>query len=51
MFVFGIAPGHTTIAALDQAGGVVGRYEVTVKPPRYGATEAMAAVREALAEQ
>ena len=48
VFVFGVAPGHTTIAALDQAGGVIGRYDVTVKPSAFGATEAQAALRQAL---
>jgi pilus assembly protein CpaC len=32
VFVFGVAPGRTTIAALDQAGNVIGRYDVTVRP-------------------
>ncbi len=48
VFVFGVGPGHTTIAALDQIGGVVGRYDVTVKPSAYGASEATAALRQAL---
>jgi pilus assembly protein CpaC len=48
VFVFGVAPGHTTIAALDQAGNVIGRYEVTVKPSAFGAQEAQSALHQAL---
>jgi pilus assembly protein CpaC len=48
VFVFGVAPGRTTIAALDQAGNVIGRYDVTVRPSSFGASEARTAVRQAL---
>jgi len=48
VFIFGIAPGRTTVAAVDQAGKVIGQYEVTVKPTSYGATEAQSAVHRAL---
>lgn len=40
LFVFGVAPGRTTIAALDGAGHPIGQYEVTVRPSAFGATEA-----------
>ena len=32
VFVFGIAAGHTTIAAMDSAGHPIGVYEVNVLP-------------------
>jgi pilus assembly protein CpaC len=47
VFVFGVAPGRTTIAALDQAGGVIAQYEVTVRPSAYGASEATVALQRA----
>nr|WP_294500965.1 type II and III secretion system protein family protein [uncultured Rhodopila sp.] len=48
VFVFGVAPGRTTIAALDQGGNVIGRYEVTVRPSAYGAAATQAALHQAL---
>lgn len=47
VFVFGVAPGRTTIAALDQSGGVIAQYEVTVRPSGYGASEATVALQRA----
>ena len=44
LFVFGVAPGRTTIAALSAGGAPIAQYDVVVKPSRYGATEAEAAV-------
>ncbi|MBV9756577.1 MAG: pilus assembly protein N-terminal domain-containing protein, partial [Alphaproteobacteria bacterium] len=32
LFVFGVAPGRTTVAALDAGGRPIGQYEVTVRP-------------------
>ena len=40
LFVFGVAPGRTTVAALDAAGPPVAQYEVTVRPSAFGAAEA-----------
>ena len=48
VFVFGVAPGQTTIAALDQAGGLVAMYNVTVRPSSYGQNEAAAALQHAM---
>lgn len=44
LFVFGIAPGHTTVAAMDAAGRVIAQYEVTVQPSGFGAREAQASI-------
>ena len=44
LFIFGVAPGRTTIAALDEAGLPVGEFEVTVLPAARVANEAQAAV-------
>jgi len=44
LFVFGIAAGHTTVAAMDQAGRVIAQYEVTVQPSGFGAREAQASI-------
>ncbi len=48
LFVFGVAPGRTTIAALDAAGAAVATYDVTVRPSAYGAIEAQGALRRLL---
>jgi pilus assembly protein CpaC len=48
VFVFGVAPGRTTIAALDQGGKVIVRYDVIVRPSSYNAGQAQAALRQAL---
>jgi pilus assembly protein CpaC len=44
VFVFGIAMGHTTIAAMDSAGHPVGVYDVTVLPSSSQAAQAGAAI-------
>jgi len=44
LFVFGTAPGRTTVAAMDGAGRVIAQYELTVRPSAYNAAEAAAAV-------
>lgn len=44
LFLFGVAPGRTTIAALDGQGAPVAQYEVTVRPSGFGASEAGAAI-------
>ena len=48
LFAFGVAPGHTTIAALDAAGHPVGQYDVTVSPSHYAALAAHASIARAL---
>ena len=44
LFVFGIAPGHTTVAAMDISGRLIAQYEVTVQPSGFGAREAQASI-------
>jgi pilus assembly protein CpaC len=44
LFLFGVAPGRTTIAAMDGQGAPVAQYEVTVRPSSYGAAEAQSAI-------
>jgi pilus assembly protein CpaC len=48
LFVFGSAPGRTTLAALDEAGHVVAQYQLTVRPSAYSAAEASATIMRAL---
>jgi pilus assembly protein CpaC len=48
LFVFGIAPGRTTVAALDAAGAPIAQYDVVVRPSAYGASEAQAAIARVL---
>ena len=48
LFIFGVAPGRTTIAALSAGGGPIAQYDVVVRPSHYGATEAEAAVSRLL---
>jgi len=48
LFMFGVAPGRTTIAALDASGGPVATYDVTVRPSAFGAVEAQSALRRLL---
>jgi len=40
MFVFGVAPGTTTVAALDASGALIGQYQVTVVPSNFDASMA-----------
>ena len=48
LFIFGVAPGRTTIAALSAGGGPIAQYDVVVRPSRYGAAEAEAAIARVL---
>ena len=48
LFVFGIAAGRTTVAAMDTSGQLVAQYEVAVRPSSYAAGEAQAAVARLL---
>jgi pilus assembly protein CpaC len=48
LFVFGVGPGHTTIAALDADGHALAQYEVNVHASNFSAREAEAAVSRAM---
>ena len=48
LFVFGLIPGHTTVAALDGTGHPVAQYDVIVRPSSYGAASASEAIARAL---
>src|ERR1700733_13482184 len=44
LFVFGVGPGHTTIAAVDQLGRLLADYDVMVRPSAFGSREAQSAI-------
>src|SRR6185437_7799526 len=44
LFVFGVGPGRTTVAAMDSAGHLISQYELTVKPSPFWAMEAQTAI-------
>jgi pilus assembly protein CpaC len=44
LFVFGVAPGRTTIAALDAAGATLAQFDVVIRASAFGAAEARAAL-------
>ncbi len=44
LFVFGVAAGHTTVAALDTAGHTIAQYDVTVQPSAFGAVQTQAMI-------
>ncbi|HUN42570.1 MAG TPA: type II and III secretion system protein family protein [Acetobacteraceae bacterium] len=48
LFVFGIAPGNTTVAAMDSNGHVLAQYELTVEPSSFGAQSAQAMIQQLL---
>ena len=48
LFIFGISPGRTTVAALDAAGATVANYEVVVSPSGFAANEAEQALAHLL---
>ncbi len=39
LFVFGVAAGHTTVAALDAAGHTIAQYDISVQPSAFGAKQ------------
>jgi len=45
LFVFAVAPGTTTVAALDTSGALIGQYQVTVVPSNFDAAMAKSAIR------
>jgi pilus assembly protein CpaC len=44
LFVFGVGPGRTTVAAMNAAGQLIAQYEVTVQPSAFNAAEAQSAI-------
>ncbi len=48
LFVFGVGPGRTTVAALSASGQAVGQFEVTVGPSGYAAGASNAQLASAL---
>lgn len=48
LFVFGIAPGRTTVAALSASGAPVAQWDVVVRPSTYAANEVRGAVNRAI---
>jgi pilus assembly protein CpaC len=48
LFIFGVASGHTTVAALDATGGLVTQFEVTVQTSKFSANEAEAEIARVL---
>ncbi len=44
LFVFGVGPGQTTIAAVDMLGRLLADYQITVRPTLFGAHEAQSAI-------
>jgi pilus assembly protein CpaC len=48
LFIFGVAAGRTTVAALDASGGLVSQFDITVQPSKFGAIEAEAEIARML---
>jgi len=48
LFVLGIAPGRTTIAAIDDNGAAIAQYDVTVRSSAYTAVQAESAIARLL---
>ena len=44
LFVFGVAAGHTTVAALDGGGQAVAQFDITVQPSAFGSAQAQAMI-------
>lgn len=44
LFIFGVGAGHTTVAALDNAGHPIAQYDITVQPSAFGASQAQATI-------
>jgi pilus assembly protein CpaC len=44
LFVFGVGPGRTTVAAVDSQGVAVAEYDIFVRPAAFASTEAEAAI-------
>lgn len=48
LFIFGVSPGQTTVAAMDGSGQVLAQYNLTVEPSNFGAQAAEATIRHLL---
>jgi pilus assembly protein CpaC len=48
LFVLGVAPGRTTIAAIDDNGVAIAQYDVIVQPSSYAAAQAASAIGKLL---
>ena len=48
VYIFGVAPGRTSVAALDEAGNPLAQYTITVLPSSYGAGQAGAEARRSV---
>jgi pilus assembly protein CpaC len=48
LFVFGVAPGRTTVAAVGENGAPIAQIELTVQPSNFGSGEVAGVVRSAL---
>ncbi len=48
VFVFGVGPGRTTVAAMDDAGNVLAQYQIIVRPSSFPSSEAARSARAAL---
>jgi pilus assembly protein CpaC len=48
LFVLGVAPGRTTIAAIDDNGAAIAQYDVIVQPSSYAAAQAASAIGKLL---
>ena len=51
LFLFGVAPGKSTVAVMDGNGRMAAQWEVVVKPSSYGASEASAAIGRTMSGQ
>ncbi len=51
LFVFGIAPGRTTVAAIDSNGNSVGQFNISVEPSSYGEAKANGALAREMPDQ
>jgi pilus assembly protein CpaC len=48
LFVLGVAPGRTTVAAIDDSGVAIAQYDVIVQPSSYAAAQAASAIGKLL---
>ncbi len=48
LFVFGVGPGRTTVAAVDSQGLAVAEYDIFIRPAAFASTEAEAAIARVL---
>jgi len=48
LFIFGVQPGRTTVAALDAEGAVLAQYNLTVEPQAFSAHQAQAMINRLL---